>query len=473
MNKSIAENILRFYIPSIVSFILGLISAIVLTRVFQSEIYGILNVFNVTSALILSFSYLGLDSAYIRFYNEPPAGVEKKQLCFSLLSICIVILLTVGFLVSGFFFDDFSSRIFGFSSRAICIALFCNVMAQLVLRFFLITYRMELNTTKYSIVTIMMQIATKFCVVIAAVFATDILKVIFFNTFGVFLMMVFMVIVFHDVIIPSERKNVIAKETEVLRYGLIEAPSPIVTQLNLFLSQQLIKYRFGMGAVGIYSSANYFVTIFGVLQSGFATFWSAYVYANYKKEQQTIKNIHEYLLVSVIFIYASLILGRDIIYLLIGTDYHLSKEFFSMILFYPIMILLTETTGSGIYIKKKNYIILITNIISSLVNLFIAFVVSNYFGLKGVAFAYGMSGLFYYIVSTIFGQKYYVSINNRKKSIIGIVILCLMMLTSSMMKNGVMYILVALEMCIAILIYRKTILTLIKRLLAELKKKQK
>lgn len=464
MNNGIIKNILKFYIPSIISFLLGMLSAVVLTRVFEPSVYGTLNVFNNTSALVLSISYLGLDAAYIRFYNETPNGFTPKDLCYSLLSICVVILGVAGFIITSLFFEDFTKHIFGFPSRLICMALFCNVGAQLILRFFLISYRMNLDTKKYAIVTILMQVATKFCVVLAALFTADITRVVFFNTIGIFGMMLFMMGIYHDTIIPQNRKRISWKRgKEVFRYGALESPVPIITQLNLFLSQQIIKFRFGMEGVGIYSSANYFLTIFGVLQSGFATFWSAFVYANYKKERTLIKQIHDYLFMAVIFAYGLLILSKDIIYLLIGKDYHDSKEFFALILFYPAMILLTETTGCGINIEKKNHISLLINLLVAVVNLMAAYLLAPVWNLKGVAAAYGCSGLLYYIASTIFGQKYYSSIVNLKKSILGLLILVSMFLTCFFMQGGRTYFYIIAELIFAGTLYKNELKTIISK----------
>ena len=196
-----------------------------------------------------------------------------------------------------------------------------------------------MNTKRFSIVTILSQIATKFCVVIAAVLSSKIDIVMVFNTLGILLIALFLLGVYSNNIIPKKKKLII--DHDVIRYGVLEALSPIIIQLNLFFVQQLIKHRFGMEAVGIYSSANYFLTIFGVLQSGFATYWSAYVYGKYKTNQETIKKAHNYLLIAVIFVYGLMILSRGLVYLLIGKGFHESKSFYALVLFYPVLLLLT------------------------------------------------------------------------------------------------------------------------------------
>lgn len=452
-NENIVSGIIRFYIPSIVSFVLGLVSAIVLTRVFAPETYGLLTIFNNTSTLLLAISYLGLDSAYIRFYNEPPKGVTSKDLCYSLLSICSTFLIAFGAIITLFFNEPFSERILGITSRLICSLLFLNVFAQLIIRFFLITYRMEMNTKRFSIVTILSQIATKFCVVIAAVLSSKIDIVMVFNTLGILLIALFLLGVYSNNIIPKKKKLII--DHEVIRYGVLEAPSPIIIQFNLFLVQQLIKHRFGMEAVGIYSSANYFLTIFGVLQSGFATYWSAYVYGKYKTNQETIKKAHNYLLIAVIFVYGLMILSRDLVYLLIGKEFHESKSFYALVLFYPVMLLLTETTGCGIHIAKKNHISLIINFCSVCFNVICALLLSPFLGLKGIAFSYGVSGLLYYSISSFFGQKFYKTIPTLGRSICGLGILVAMFTISYFFSGFTFYTGIIISILVGIVMFRK------------------
>lgn len=452
-NENIVSSIIRFYIPSIVSFVLGLISAIVLTRVFDPETYGLLNIFNNASTLLLTISYLGLDSAYIRFYNEPPKGATSKELCYSLLSICSLFLILFGAIITLFFYEPFSESILGITSRLICSLLFFNVFAQLITRFFLITYRMEINTKRFSTVTILSQIATKFCVVIAAVLSSKIDIVMIFNTLGILLMALFLLGIYGNNIVPRRKRFVI--NHEVIRYGILEAPSPIIIQLNIFIIQQLIKRRFGMEAVGIYSSANYFLTIFGVLQSGFATYWSAYVYSKYKTNQKTIKRAHNYLLLAVIFVYGLMILSRDLVYMLIGKGFHESKGFYALVLFYPVMLLLTETTGCGIHIAKKNHISLIINICSVCFNIICALLLSSFLGLKGIAFSYGMSGLFYYSMSSFFGQKFYKTIPALGKSICGLGILIAMFIISYSFSGFILYTGIVIIILVSIVIFRK------------------
>lgn len=234
------------------------------------------------------------------------------------------------------------------------------------------------------------------------------------NSVGVIVMAIVLLVGFSSVLIPKQRPKVFFKEKEIIKFAIFSAPISIIISINSFTAQQIIKTKFGMESVGIYSAANYFSSIFAVLQSGFATFWAAYIYGNYKTEQETIKKMHDMVMLVLIYIYAAFILFKDIVYFLIGNEYHDSKSFFAMVVFYPIMILLASTTDCGIGIKKKNYISLVIYFLVVVCNISLAFILSDWIGLKGIACASAFSGLMYYIISTYFGQRYYITIINRK-----------------------------------------------------------
>lgn len=457
MKDNFVKSILKFYIPSIVSFVLGLLSAIILTRVFVPEIYGTLNVFNNTVALILSVSYLGFDTAYIRFYNEPPKNMSKTQLCYGSMNISIKILSIVAFIVVVFLSDIFMDKIFGFRSRVVCLAIFINVLAQLILRYFTISYRMDLDTRKYSLITIIMQIATKFSVLIAAIFTLKIVNILVINSVGVIIMAIIMATIFSTTLIPKKKYKGFINEKEIVKFALFAAPVPIIVNLNAFIAQQIIINKLSMDAAGVYSSAYYFTSMFTVLQSGFATFWGAYVYSNYKTEQTTIKKMHDYLLMCIVFVYAAFILLKDIVYLLIGTEYQDSRVFFAMVLFYPMMVLLTETTGYGIQLGKKNHIYLLINLLVMVCNLSLGLIFLSVLGLKGIALASAISGLIHYIIATFFGQKYYITIINLKKSVFGLFVLIVMMLCSGFLTGLVLNVVEVVLILMVSIIYHNEI----------------
>ena len=84
MNVNIfIKNIIKYCIPSLVSALVGIVAIPLISHVYPASDYGKINLFYSVGNMILYIVFLGLDSAFIRFYFEQPQGANRKQL-FSL-----------------------------------------------------------------------------------------------------------------------------------------------------------------------------------------------------------------------------------------------------------------------------------------------------------------------------------------------------------------------------------------------------
>ncbi len=443
-----------------VNMVIGLFSAVILTRVFVPEVYGVLNIFNTTVATGLSIIYLGLDSCYIRFYNEPPDNTSNKQLGTKLLLMCIAADILAGSVITFFFYDKFTNKMFGFASRIICALIFISIFSQIVLRFLNIKYRMEFNTKNYNIQAILTQIMLKLFVIIAALMKLKIEMIVLFNVAGVFILAVVFIFIQCRNFFSFRSLMAFDGYSKIFKFAVFSAPLAICINLNNSISQQFISRGLGISSVGIYSSAGYFVTIFNALQGGFATYWSAYMYSNYKEKQAEIKKVNEFLLLAIIIVFSGLILGKDIIYLLIGKQYHESKTFFSLVLCYPMLMLAAETTSYGITLKNRNHLNLLSFVISVFVNLVLAFILIPVLGLKGAAFASMISSVVLYLMRTVFGQKLYSSISNVWITVVDVIAVILLSVIPAVV-NGFMVNLYVIMILMAVLFVNRKYISLI------------
>lgn len=419
------KSIINFSISHWINFIIGVASAILLTRVFSPDVYGTLNIFNTTVAMLLSIMILGFDSSLIRFYNEPPEGNTSKQLTFKLLVASTFILIIFLIIATLFGYDQFTTKIFGFSSQLICLMVFISVFSQMILRYLNITYRMTFNVKKYTIQSILTQIFTKLFVIFAALASIQIKGVLIINTLGILLLTIFYFIIQRKDIIPKKIEFNYNNYKKIFKFAIFAAPIGIAININIFLSQLIIANSINKTAVGIYASASYFASILSVLQGGFTTYWSAYMYANYNKNQKQIIKVHNFMMFSLLSVLVLMVLLKDFIYLLIGSEYYESKQFFSLVILYPILTIASETTAYGLSIAKKNHIQLINFIFSMGVNLILSIVLTSKIGLIGAAIASAISGVVLFTLNTIWSQKYYKSISRPIQTMIGTLLIIL------------------------------------------------
>jgi len=436
---SMLKSIFKFSISTWINFFISLFTAIITTRVFTPDIYGIINVFNTTSATIMSIICLGLDSSYIRFFNEPPAGNNSKQLTFKLISVSVSITAFVGVIISAFLYQPFTQAIFSRTSWLLSVMVFINVLSLLLLRFLNITYRMSFNVRQFTIQSILVQIFSKLFVVAAALFNPTAEVVISFNVLGVFILTVVYIFLQRKDIIPRKIDFDFTGYKPIFKYAFFTAPIYIAINLNGFFSQQIIAQTISLGAVGIYSTAYYFSTIISVLQAGFTTYWSAFMFSNYEKDRKKITGVHDYIMLFLIVAFIGMIIFKDLIYLLIGPQYQESKNFFALVSLYPILGIAAETTTYGMAIVKKNHITLINYTIAILVNLLSSIILTKQFGLTGTAAASCFSAIVLFALNTFWGQKYYKSISSIKRTVLCVVMIVVAAFSATLVKNTIIY----------------------------------
>lgn len=84
-----------YTIVAILSAAISFVTMIVLTRTTSEAFFGQINKFLTASTLGMSVICLGLDSAYIRFYYEPPENANSKQLAWKCMASALAIFLLI------------------------------------------------------------------------------------------------------------------------------------------------------------------------------------------------------------------------------------------------------------------------------------------------------------------------------------------------------------------------------------------
>ena len=97
--------------------------------------------------------------------------------------------------------------------------------------------------------------------------------------------------------------------------------------------------------------------------------------------------------------------------------------FFSLLIIFPVLQTIQETTAYGINIENKNYIYTIVYSITLAINVGGGLLFVKKYGMTGVAFANFLSAIICFSATSIVGQKLYKSITYWRKTLIGIILL--------------------------------------------------
>lgn len=475
--ESIIKGIFNYSISTWANLIIGFLSVVIMTRVVKPDVYGLISIFFSASSVLMYVLSIGMDSAYIRFYNEPPFGNTQNQLLYKNLVWTTVIYLVVGVAVIPLFGDITSDLIFGIASRTISGLLLLYTFCTIILRYLNISFRMSFQVRKYNTQNILMNCLSRFLIIVAALYTSDFHFITFILSIGLGIVLIYYGYIQRPEYIPFNASRELDTSLslkgygEYFRFAFFSAPTYIVTYLNTYLSQQIIRSGLSAFALGIFSSTGMYVHILGALKGGFGTYWAAYVYKNYKTDKERIERMHDYVMLFAILMLSLVVMFRDVIYLFIGKDYHDSKQFFSLLLLFPIFSFILETTEKGIALAKKNHITLATHAVSVLVNVILCILFIPVLGLKGAALANAISGIVLFVANTYWGQKYYHTIRSYWRSTLGaILILMIAIIPALFMNIYIICIINIFVVMVAIVLYKNQVFYIYQTVKSRLRK---
>lgn len=438
---NLLKGILSYSISTWVNFILGIVSVALTTRLLKPDVYGLIAIFFSFSSVLMYVLTLGLDGAYIRFYNEPPGNDSKNQLLYKNIvysTFFCVLVGSFGTLLGGTYI---SYSVFGIGSRTLAGLVFLYTFCNIILRYLNISFRMSFKVTQYNFQNILINCLSKILVILAAFFTDGFLWIAIILTTGLFSVLIVYFITQRKEYIPYDNDGNInasltcLKYDEYFKFALFSAPTYIVVYLNTYLNQQIVRSMLSSYALGVFSSTVMFGSILSAVKGGFSTFWSAYVYQNYNNDSERIGQMHNFVLLFTVILSSLLVCTRDIIYLFIGQEYHSSKVFFSLLLILPVLTFLMETTDKGIALSKKNHISLINHSVSVVTNILLCLILIPKLELMGASIANACSAVVLYCLNTFYGQKYYKTINSFRKSLIGTFLILSILIIPTMIYN--------------------------------------
>lgn len=447
-----------YTIIGIASAVISFVTMIVLTRTSSESFFGQINKFIAASNVIMSLICLGFDSAYIRFYYEPPESSNSKQLAWKCMTPALAIFLLISFVIILFRNNPSLELLLGGGGLIFAMAFVITVLSQFLNRFMTIYFRMSGKILSFSIVSIAFALLTKTIFIptlhITQKFADNIIIAAVFLT--AFMSSYFLFNAKNIIEIPQQS---MVSYKPVYRYALYSSPVFAITYLNNYLPQVIISRNLGDNALGIYSAALLFGSAILVLSTGFSTFWSPYMFKNYKTERETIKKVHDVVLFGSVFVMALILIFNDFIYLFIGEAFRRNQNILGMLLLYPIIIIIVDTVAYGISIEKKNEISLAIYAISTVTNVVLCLLLISRFELGGVAIASMISAIVQMLLMTYFGQKYYRSINHIRRTLFHMFVLIFSAISFYLLyDNRSIFVIVEIAMLAICFIYDRNVI---------------
>lgn len=403
--KSFIKKLIGFSTASWISAAISLMATPLITRMFTPSEVGKINLFSTFMVLFQTISILGLDQAFMRFYNEPPNSINKKSLlglCMSV-SISMSVLCSLVMLIA---YSTISIEITGKENFFVIICLIITVFSSVALRMTSIASRMEQKIGSYTIQTISISLIEKVIFVLVAFYRANHIYAITAISFSyLFVAILFLIVKRNSIQIDLKIKKDAIKQ--ILYFAIPYTPVLLLSWLNNSIPQFILKRYVDYGAIGIYTNAVSIANILSIIQTGFNVYWAPFVYENYKSNKRKVIKVHQLITAILIIAAVGIVLTQDVIYLLLGERFRGSRLVFPFLLLSPISNSISDTTGVGIMLSKKSYLNIFSFLGSACVNIIISILLVPKFGILGASIAAGFASIMMLIIRTYIGSKFY------------------------------------------------------------------
>ena len=405
--KSFLQQFVSLGIGSMIYLLVGLIGTPVITRLVDPVSYGNHSIFTVYSNMGFSICVLGLDQAFVRYFYTHESIHYRNRLLYVCLKPSIMAMALAG----GILVLLNSIGICHFSAVEL-VMLVLNTVLLLLNRYATLCARLQNDTNTYSAIGIVQK---SLFLILAAVL------VLAYKSHMYELLMVATVIstilatamgIIKECVIWFPTKTEIEVPTvsrrDVYRYGIPLLFSFSITFLFNALDKLALDRFCTRADVGVYTSALNLMAVFTVVRSSFNALWIPSAVEQYEKnpeDKSFFQKGHAFITIVMLFFGAGMIMCKDLFVLLLGEEYRDAALIFPFLMFEPIMYTISETTVTGLVVKKKSSHQIIVAIVACATNFIGNWILTPVLGPKGAAISTGFSYIVFFAMRTVLANK--------------------------------------------------------------------
>ena len=463
LKNNLIKKFISFSIGGYVNALIGLLTVPIVTRMLSPEQYGIASLISIIVEMLVVFCSLALDQSFVRFFYE----VEEEERG-KLLQDCLyypVFITIFSSLIIFIFRNQISIFILGKKEKAIWLIVVFSIISLIIKSFAFLVVRMQQKGGLYSFFYILIKVVEfSFIVLFFKIYGNDYKVIVLATLFSTLITSFFMIILEKKIWKLSGKRKIEKKE-------LLNFSAPLVLTLALtwvFASSDKITIKIfsNLKELGLYSGAFRIVSVISVIQTGFTSFWTPFIYERDSKNADDLvfyKKANDYLSLIFFLIGITILATRNIIIILLGEKYYDSLFIVPMLIFVPIMYLISETTMMGIGFKKKSKYFLYISIIVAIFNIVGNILLVPKYGAKGAAISTGISYIIFFSFRTYFSIKLINFGFNLKRIYTVIALLLCYALYLSFYNNLKYTILLGVLLIILVLLIYKSVLLELKQ----------
>lgn len=472
--NNLFKKFVEFALGNVIVFVLGIFSVPIVSRMIDPIQNGKASMFITYTSLIVLVLTMGIDQAYVRYYNS-----EKEENRGSLLrrsiKIPIIANLALG-LILLIFYNKISNLILSETSFLVVVLLLIHSTASILGNFAMVHVRMKQKGKAYSMLGVINKLSYLglmflFFYVFKDNYITMILATVISN-----LIMVIMAMLYEREDWFSVSNNSLNTSTkDLFIYGVPFIFSMAITWVFQSIDRISIQnFSNDYAQVGLYTGAMYIISLLNTVQGAFTTFWTPVAfekYATHPEDKQFFININEIVSLVMLLISVGLIATKDIIIILLGRKYEGAQFIFPFLVLMPIMYTISETTVLGInFSKKTKYHIYIAGF-AAIFNIIGNLILVPRLGATGAAISTGLAYVVFFIFRTYFANKFYkINFKFLKFGICVVFVYLLAAYSSKYKFNLTILILTIINICVILFAYKNIVFDMIELLKVKLRK---
>ena len=377
----------------------------VTTRLLSPKQYGVSSLVTTITSFLFVLCCLGMEQGFVRFFYE-----ENEENRGDLLYKCLYYPFFISIIVYFFIFmlrDKISIFFLGRPHTNIWLLLILSVFFTTLQNFSLLTIRMKQKGVLYSFCNVMIKVTEFVSIIILYKKYGD-----NYQTLVLSVLLSLIITTLFSLIVESNLWKFKGK-AKTTRKELFYFCAPLTLTMAMtwiFGSSDkiAIKMLANLEELGLYTGAFKIVALLSIVQTGFGNFWTPVIYEHYSKNPNDLgfyKKANDYLSFIFFALGIGILLSRNVIILLLGEKYYASMFIMPMLIFVPIMYLISETTFMGISFKKKTHYYIYISGSVAIINIVGNIVFIPFLGAKGAAISTGISYILFFYLRTYFSQK--------------------------------------------------------------------
>ena len=403
--SNIIVSLFQFSYGSWVQALLSIFALPIFAFYLSPAEYAVISIFTIVYSFGISFVFLGLDQAFVRFYPFDTKNDNYVSDFYSISEKLFVIAAVLITLLS----NNISEYILGFKDWKIVLLLIIHIYSGMILRYATLTLRCENESIHYSNSQIY-QSLVYFVLGLALVqleFRAFSL-VISFVSAQVFTTIYVVIIAKKKVgfkLCFLSKLKLISKE--IYLYSLPFIPILGLDWLLLNFDKIVLRSSSTLETMGIYFAAFKIVFALNVVQLGFKAFWTPYAikHMDNNDSKELFNSISKWLVFVFSFIFIVLVLLRNVIVHILPESYGEIAQIFPLLLLGPVLSTLYDLCTINInYANKPGYHI-VSYLGALLVGLPLAFYVVPNWGIIGAVFSYVIVNLIYFLTGYYLSNK--------------------------------------------------------------------